>query len=80
MSITGINGCCELNPSIELRDHPIKVIGKGLFAGKPMKKGEVVWRMNGVAGVYHTLADVTGANETMQNFFLHYGYQTGEGK
>lgn len=61
-SPVGEGGYRELNPAIVLRDHPVKFIGKGLFASRPMKKGEVVWRINGVSGVYHTLADIKGSN------------------
>lgn len=74
----GEGGAKELSVAVEVRDHPIRLIGKGLFAARPIKKGGLVWRMNGVEGCPHTLEEVMNAPEELKNFYLHYGYQTGE--
>ena len=74
----GEDGFRELNKSIVLKDHPIKVIGKGLFAGADMKKGDLVWRTNGVECIFRKLSEITSADEATQGFYLHYGYQTDE--
>ncbi len=76
-SPVGADGYRELNPAIVLKDHPVKVIGKGLFAGRDMKKGELVWRSNGVESIFRSLDEISSADEEKKNFYLHYGYQTG---
>jgi hypothetical protein len=47
-SVMGEGGYRELNRAIELREHPVRVIGKGLFAARDMTKGEIVWRFGGI--------------------------------
>lgn len=74
----GKDGFRELSATIELKDHPVKVIGKGLFAGQDMKKGDLVWRSNGIECVFHSLDEINAADEKTKGFYLHYGYQTDE--
>jgi hypothetical protein len=59
----GEKGFRELSDKVELRDHPVKVIGKGLFAASDIPKGHLVWRSNGIESIFRSLDEINAADE-----------------
>jgi len=66
----------ELRVGIEVRDHPIAEVGKGLFATTLIRKGEMVCVDLGL-GRQISVADVLAVRDPrVRDFYVRFGYQT----